>query len=504
MFLNGLAKAKLHLHPRMTRSDFNRCITLSVNAAYFCRKIKNKMFRKRKSPIRSLKIVGFIALLLIAEGCKTSKAARPEEFYNPDITEVEPSVINLPLKFYKTELLKAINDKIGDMLYEDTNLKDDGMAMRAKKRENITIDINDKEISYRVPVDIWIKKDVMVSMVEAEGALALEFTTKYNIKPDWSLETQTELKNHKWLKEPVVKLGFADLPITSIANMVLKQSRTSFAKSIDAEVKNLFDLRKEMETAWKEMQDPFLLSDEYKTWLLMNPQSVGMTPLKSNGNTVESTVVIVTKPAVYLGEKPTAPTASKLPAFSYATAGADNFALFLDTDVSFKEAERLSKQNMIGEVFSYKNKQVRVEDIELYGQGNKMVVRTNLKGSYSGDVYLIAKPEYNAEANQIQLKEVDFDFSSQKVLMKSASWLFKGPMKKQLQENLDFYLNYNLEDAKKAIQENINDYQLAPGINLHGLLDDLSISHVYVASNAIRVRIGLRGKLNLEVKGLGI
>ncbi|MBK8567363.1 MAG: DUF4403 family protein [Saprospiraceae bacterium] len=462
------------------------------------------MFRNRKSPIRSLKIVVFIAFLLIAEGCKTSKVARPEEFYNPVTTEVEPSVINIPLKFYKTELLKAINDKIGDMLYEDTNLKDDGMAIRAKKRENITIDINENEISYRVPVDLWIKKDVMISVVEAEGALALEFSTKFTIKPDWSLETQTELKNHKWLKEPVVKLGFADLPITSIANIVLKQGRTTFAKSIDTEVKHLFDLKKQMEAAWKEMQAPFLLSDEYKTWLLINPQSVGMTPMRSNGSTVESTVVIVTKPAVYLGEKPATPTASKLPAFSYATAGADNFALFLDTDVSFKEAERLSKQNMVGEVFSHKNKQVKVEDVGLYGQGNKLVVRTNLKGSYNGDVYLIAKPEYNAEANQIQLKDVDFDFSSQKVLMKSASWLFKGPMKKQIQDNLDFYLAHNLDDAKKAIQENLNDYQLAPGINLHGLLDDLSISHVYVASNGIRVRIGLKGKLNLDVKGLGL
>lgn len=206
-----------------------------------------------------------------------------------------------------------------------------------------------------------------------------------------------------------------------------------------------------METTWKEMHDPFLLSEEYKTWLLMKPQSVGMTPFKSNGNTVECTVVVVTKPAVFLGEKPIAPTPSKLPAFTYATAGSDNFSLFLDTEVPFKEAERLSKQNMVGEVYSVqKNKQVRVEDIGLYGQGNKMVVRTNLKGSYNGDIYLIAKPEYNAEANQIQLKDVDFDFSSQKVLMKSASWLFKGPMKKQIQENLDFYLNYNLEDFEKG------------------------------------------------------
>jgi hypothetical protein len=462
------------------------------------------MLKNLNLPSLPTKLVILIMLFDFFAACKSTQPVKPEEFYNNLNLEADPSVINIPLKFYKSELLKAINDKIGDMLYEDNNLQDDGLAVRAKKRENITIDINDKQIKYRVPVDLWIKKDVVLSAVEAEGSLALEFTTTYNILPDWTLETQTQLAGHKWLKEPVVKLGFADLPITPIANLVINQSRTSFAKSIDKEVKNVFDLKKEMERTWKEMHDPFQLSEEYATWLLLNPQSVSMTPLKSTGNTVESTVVVVTKPKVFLGDKPSASELDKLPAFGYASPGNDGFSLYLDTEVPFKEAERLSKQNMIGEVFSYKNKQVKVEDIGLYGQGNKLVVRTKLKGSYNGDVYLMALPQYDATANQIKLTDVDFDFSSQKALMKSASWLFKGTLKKKVQESLDFYLKYNLEDSKKSIQDALKDYEVAPGIHLNGLLDDLTVSNVYIASNAIRVRIGLKGKLNLDVKGLGL
>ncbi|MBI1227412.1 MAG: DUF4403 family protein [Bacteroidetes bacterium] len=459
------------------------------------------MLKNGKSIFQKFKLPVLLALVLCLPACKTTKPAKPDEFYNNLNLEPEPSVINIPLKFYKTELLKSINDRIGDMLYEDNNLQDDGLAVRAKKKENITIDINEQEIKYRVPVDLWIKKDVVLSTVEATGALALEFTTRFKINPDWSLETQTMLDGHKWLKEPVVKLGFADLPITPIANLVINQSRTTFAKSIDREVKNLFDLKKEMERTWKEMHDPFQISEEYATWLLLNPQSISMTPFKSNGTTVESTVVVITKPRISLGEKPAASAVSKLPDFSYANAGADNFSLYLDTEVPFKEAEKLSKQNMVGEVFSYKNKQVKVVDMGLYGQGNKLVVRTTLNGSYNGDVYLIALPEYDAKANQIKLKNVDFDFSTQKALMKSTSWLFKGTLKKQVQESLDFYLKYNLDDAKKSIQESLQSYEVAPGIQLNGLLDDLTVSNVFIAANAIRVRIGLTGKLNMSVKG---
>ncbi|MBI5916240.1 MAG: DUF4403 family protein [Bacteroidetes bacterium] len=439
----------------------------------------------------------------LLSACKSAQPAKPAEYYDTPNTEPEPSVINIPIRFYKTELLKSINDQIGDLLYEDTNMKDDGMMMRAKKRESITIDIDDQEIRYRVPVDLWVKKDLMLSDVEAEGALALEFVTRYHIKEDWSLETETELTSHKWLREPVVKLGFADLPVTAIANIVLKNIKKDFAKSIDREVKDLFNLRKQIEATWKEMHDPYLLSEEYQAWLLLNPQSIGMTPFQSNGTTVQSTIVVVTKPTIFLGEKPTSPAITKLPDFAYSIAGVDGFSLYLNTEIPFKEAERLSRQNMVGEVFSYKKKQVVVEDIKLFGQGNQLVVNTKLKGSYTGNVYLIAKPEYNANKNKIELKNVEFDFSTQKTLLKSASWLFKGPMKKQIQESLNFYLNYNLEDAKTAIRQELQNYQLAPGIQMSGLLDELSVSNVYISATAIRVRIGLKGKLSLDVKGLG-
>lgn len=448
----------------------------------------------------------FISLSLffiVLASCKTGQPARPQEYYDNLSTEVSLSSISIPIKLYKNELLQSINRELGDVIYEDNNLKDDGMALRAKKRENISIDIAGQVIKYRVPLDLWIKKDVYLSYVEAEGSLALDFQTQYSIREDWTLETKTTVSSYNWIKKPVVKLGFADLPITSIANLILDQAKTELAGSIDEEVKSLFDLKAEMQTAWKEMNDPYLLSEEYKAWLLIRPQSIEMTPLTAVGNTIQSTVTVYSKPIISLGEKPSGYESGKLPNFKQSTEAPDNFVLYLDTSIPFREAQRISKQNMQGEVFTYGKKQVTVEDVELFGQGNRLVVNTKLKGSYNGNVYLVAKPKFNDNRNKIELSDVDFEFSTQKFLMKSASWLFKGPLKKKVQENLNFYLNYNLEDMKKMLQQELKNYALAPGINLNGELDDLMVSHVYIATDAIKVRIGLNGRLNLDVKGLG-
>ncbi len=452
--------------------------------------------------LKSIRFLIFFSLLVFS-GCKTSQPARPAEYYENLSTEAPVSTINIPIRIHKNELLQSINQQIGEILFEDNNLADDGMMIRAKKKGNITVEINDQEIRYRVPVDLWVKKDVMISYVEAEGAIALDFVTRYSIKNDWSLQTNTQISSYDWTRKPIVKLGFANLEITPIANAFLNQAKDDLAKSIDTEVKNVLDLRKEIETAWKEMQEPILLSDEYASWLTLNPQSIGMTPLKADGNMIQSTIVVETRPSVALGEKPKAGKAGKLPAFSYRSVDNEDFTLYLDADIPFKEAQRLSRQSMVGEQFTYGKKSVTVEDIELYGQGNKLVVNTKVKGSYNGNVYFEARPEYNAKKNKIDLEDVEFDFSTQKTLMKSASWLLKGPMKRKVQESLNFYLNYNLEDTKAMIQKEMQNYQLAPGVSMNGLLNELSVSHVYIAAEAIRVRIGLKGNLKLEVKSLG-
>jgi len=445
----------------------------------------------------------FFLLVFAFSACKSSQPARPAEFYEDLGLEAQTSTINIPIRIHKQELLQSINQQVGEMLYEDNNIADDGLMIRAKKRGNISIEIKDGEIKYQVPVDLWVKKDVVLSLVEAEGALSLDFTTRYHIKNDWSLETVTQISGYNWLRKPVVKLGFANLEITPIANIFLNQVKDGLAKSIDSQVKDVLNLRQAVESAWQEMQAPVLLSDEYASWLLLNPQSIGMTPLTGDGNVIQSTIVVETKPTVTLGEKPSAGKGAKLPPFTYRTADNEDFTLFLSADIPFKEAERISKQSMIGEQFSYGKNSVTVEDIQLYGQGNKLVVNTKVKGSYNGNIYFIARPEYNARKNKIDLMDVDFDFSTRKTLLKSASWLFKGTMKKRVQESLNFYLDYNLEDTKAMIQQEMQFYQLAPGITMKGILQELNVSHVYIATEAIRVRIGLKGNLKMDVNSLG-
>ena len=439
-----------------------------------------------------------IAFFLL-QSCHSSKPARTMEYYDPE-NDSKISLLNLPIRLYKSDLEKKINQQLGEVLYEDNDFKD-GLMIKATRQSDISLEIADRKVSYKVPINLWLRKDIAITSVDAEGALNLEFETEYEVKPDWQLETKTVLKKYEWTKTPVIKLGIGKLNVTSIANQFIDKAKGQIASSIDEQVKNLIDLKSEINKAWTELQKPILVSKEYKTWLLMNPDTVRLTPLKTVGDLVESTVVITSRPRMFIGEKPAAEGAATMPGFQYVQqAPTENFLLYLGSEIPFAEAERIAKENMLGETYTYGKRKVKVEGIELYGKGNKLVVKTSLSGSYNGDVFFTGKPEYNDRKNKITFKDVDFDFSSKKTLLKTASWLFKGSLKKKIQESLNFQITENIDAAQSAIEKELENFEVAPGIKIVGNLDALNVSHVFVSAAAINLKVGLSGKLLLEIK----
>lgn len=442
----------------------------------------------------------FIGVIFLLISCKTTLPVKPSEHYDPYDIKPRTSIMNIPIRLHKLELQNAINTELGETLFEEDD-KEEGLTIIAKKGGEITIELNNEYLSYQVPLNLLVKKSTFLGNAEAEGRLIIDLITNYQIEPDWNFTTQTEVENHNWVEKPVLKLGFANLPIQFIADIVLDKMKTTLTAAIDKNISGSFNLQSQIDTAWTGLQDPILLSEEYKTWLQFNPQKLELTPFHTNENIVSATVVISALPEIILGNKPIQLLKTDLPNFQLTEKVGDDFIFELGTAISFDETERISKENMIGETYSAGKRSVTVKDIELYGKGNKLVVNTLLEGDYDGNLYFIGEPKYNSRKNKIELEKVDFDFTSKRFLLKSASWLFKGSLKRAIQDNLDFYLEENLEDIKKMIQKQLNDYQLSKGIFLNGNLTELNISHVYVAPDGIHVRVGLTGKLNVDVKG---
>lgn len=253
---------------------------------------------------------------------------------------------------------------------------------------------------------------------------------------------------------------------------------------------------------WKQLYDPMLVSEEYNAWLLVNPESIGMTPLLVENDMINSTIVIESKPKVKMGEEPKKGTPMPLPPFRYREQPPEEFTINLNTEISYLQAEQIAQDQMLGETFEYGKRSITIEDIAIRGEGNQIMVDMKVSGTYEGNMFMTGKPSYNVKKNTIDIKDLKYTLPTKNVLLKSAAWLLKGTIRKRIQENLNFLMDYNLQEIEKQIQDQLTNYKVTDNVLLNGQLSGLNIRNAYLVADGIRVDVALRGKISAQMTSL--
>lgn len=421
-----------------------------------------------------------------------------------ETVEDKISLLNIPVRISVSSLESTINQQLSGVIYEDNDINDgDKTMIRAEKKEDITLSVDSQRVKYKVPLSLWIRYDAGIAKVEATGVIALQFATVFSIAQNWTMETQTELESHEWIETPRVQLGgLINLPVGFIADNVLRRSKETLAQSIDEQIQKNFDLQSTIAEAWKQMHDPLLVSEEYNTWLIMNPKSIGMTPLSAEADTIGSTIVVESRPEIRIGKKPDIKSGQLLPPFQQRDISTDDFEIHLRTDIPYEEAEKLVQDQVLGETYDYGKRSFTVEDIKMYGQGEFLIVRINLSGSYVGDIYMQGRPVYNVKKNRLEIDNLKFTQETRSFLAKTALWLLKSPIRKNMMETMNFYLDYNLEEIQKQMREQLANYELTKGVVLRGDLQQLNIRNAYLAPEGIKVDLALTGKVLVKIDSI--
>ncbi|MEZ4964307.1 MAG: DUF4403 family protein [Saprospiraceae bacterium] len=441
--------------------------------------------------------------------CKTGQyasAPKPPENYNPANEPALLSSIAVPVNISIKELLNSLNTRLsGQALYEDYSYTDngnDGLMLNVWKSQDITMFVSGNTIKYRLPLKLWMKKNLLVADAEADAELALNMKTTFYINPDWSLSTHTEVEYHEWLAKPRLKTGLGNISIETLANLALNRSKSTLSQTLDRYVSQQLNLRPYVEEVWTALQEPILLDSAYNMWVKTTPVSIGMTPIVSGWENIRATIAVECLNDVTFGAKPWFRQNSTLPGLQHISEAPDEFQIRVATDVPFPEAERMAKNMMIGQVFESGKKKVKVEDIQLWGNNDRLVVNTKLSGSFNGNIYFIGRPQFNPDRNQIEVRDLDFHVDTRSFLLRSAAWLFQGTIKNQMKNAMTFPLENNIAELKTSVQQSLDHYELQPGVVLSGVVDSITVENTRITPTSIRVNLFSKGRLNLDVRGL--
>ncbi len=470
-------------------------------------------------PLRGYRLYWPLIFLLVSISCsrKTINPIQPEETYTQVSIQPENqlSVINIPISIPIAEVEKQLNKGVQELIYEDNspdNNGGDNLLLKVWKREPITIQAQGDEFHITAPLRIWAKGGLSLDKMginhtefkETECALNVHFTSRITIDQDWKVKTITSAKGYDWITKPKIQLGFIEISVASFLDNIIDKQQARIALQLDNQVAEKLDIKKHVQKAWTTLQQPILLSDEYNTWLQVLPTEVFVTPVYVQNNMAGAMLGVKAFSQTTVGQKPEAVIQDQLPLLQLAKEIPDEFAVGVSGQVSHEYAAQILTEKFVDQTFSFSEGkyEITLTSIDLYGNGENIVVKAGMAGSVEGTMYLTGKPYFDQATQSVGLLNLDYDLDTRNKLIKTASWLAKGKFVRTMQDALKIPLGDRIEEVKELIQHKITHRQVAKGIVLNGQLDELSPTEVYITPQSIVAVVLAKGKLNVKIDGL--
>lgn len=450
-----------------------------------------------------------LLLIGIAFSCKTISPEPPQELVQDYSIEQEVSELIIPIEIPIKTLEQQANSYLKGLVYEDNNLSDDNIAVKIWKKSDIQIKASGNYIYYKVPLKVWLKTALKIESLgidlgttkETEFSVSLNFRSRVNIDENWKIETHTVPDGYEWIQKPSVSMSGFSVPVTSIADRILKSEFKSFAKMIDDQARPYLEIKETVEVLWSRMHDPVLVSDDPEVWLKIQPMELSVSPLKGNEEKISTLVGIKCKASTRLGAKPVT-NLTKLPALAVHNYRGGYFNVSVMGSLTYEKATEMASKELLGEKFTFgKNgkKYIEVKNIEIYPGGERLITKLDVSGSISGTIYLSGIPSFDSETEMLFLNDFDFDLDTKNKLLKSANWLAHGAFAKKIAPYFEYDLGPKLSESRKAVKEAIENRQVYDKIKLTGRLDKLEPTKIFLSRNSINAVVTGNGKLEVEV-----
>jgi len=458
------------------------------------------------------KFLVFIFLSIVFQSCSSTKLAteKPTEKYTAFSYDPVPSSISLPVEMKVASLEALLNKQLSGLIYEDNSLDNNGgdnLMVKAWKKENIKLGFENGQFSYRVPLKLWIKAGWKIEQFglslsdyrELNAEIALKFHTSVAVNKDWTLSTVTLSDGYEWLSTPTLKIGPVSLPITFIADMIIKYNTSTINNAIDEGLKQSLDLKTTAKQAWTELQKPMLLSEEYGLWLRVSPKSVSVSPFSGGKGIIKHTTTIQAVTECFTGKQPPLLLNPLLPNLTTMAKPSDDFLVNVTSYIGYDYIDSITRLMLVNTSYTFGKKQVKVTGISVYGNESKMIIATDVTGSINGKLYFSGLPVFRTSDSSIILKDLQFSVQTKNVLLKSAAWLANSGIEKAIGKNMSYPIGPDLRETYKMMAETLKKYEFGEGFYLSGTLSALEVQQPVLVPAGIIAPVSIKGKLSVKL-----
>jgi hypothetical protein len=248
--------------------------------------------------------------------------------------------------------------------------------------------------------------------------------------------------------------------------------------------------------AWDALQSPIKLTNDL--FLLINPQSVHVSPPTVPGDTVTVVVGLVANPKLVTGTAATM-TAQSLPAIAITPAPPETgFHIALESELPFDFLSKELTKKLEGRVYPANGETVIIEKVRLYGSGDLIVMAVSVKGTVKGTVYLTGMPAYDESTRILSVRNPEYTVETKQVLVQAADWLLHSRLRESLAERAAWSIGDRIDAEKdllsRALNRNLNEH-----VTISGRIRDLRPVSVGITTNAIKAVLVADGTVEVSV-----
>jgi hypothetical protein len=268
-------------------------------------------------------------------------------------------------------------------------------------------------------------------------------------------------------------------------------------------VKEYLDLKPYALQAWKSLNQPLSLSNEYKLWLNPEVSDFYISPIVATNGTIRLHTGVKSVLETSVGVKPSAKAPAPLPQLQIKNDLKDELIINASLDIPFDEINQQATNYIGGQIFSQGGRSVKVETINIYGSNGKLIAETRLSGSFKGIVYFKGIPTFNTKDSTLYLRDFEFDLSTRNVLIKSATWLNQGGFRNMMAKKLVWSLAPEIKMLVGEINRSLKSYPLAAGITMQGQVNRISIDDILITPDGVKPFVSAEGKMSVVFSPFG-
>jgi hypothetical protein len=450
---------------------------------------------------RAVSLLRVAALLLILTSCaggkvplaknaNTLNAERPKDEACRTELRRELSTLNVGVEASAGELAAMLNRMIPKELYKGST-KTKGLTADLLRTGPVAVSASDNFIHLTIPISLSLS----YGMFETPAvATRLKFKVNARVTPDWKVLAEAYYMGLTDGLADNVGIGPISIKPRSIVEGITQPVQRILSDLISRKLNEQFPLKTQVAKAWNAAQKPVLLDKNYNAWLTITPQEVLLYPLYAQKDLVKLNVGLKSYAELVVGPQPPVRQPVPLPNLKLVSGADRTFRVALNTDLHYKDIRAIAQPLLINRELGSDGRKVMLKDLDLYGNGDRLMVKVVTTGDLEGTFYLTCKPSFNAQTNVFSVEDVDFEMQTKSLLLSSADWFLHGTIRNTIQEKLNMDLTQRVTQAREMAGKAMAKVNLAENIFLNGSVKALRLNDVMVQKDRLSIQVYAEGE----------